>query len=363
MTSIPSTLPPSSQINSVSPFRLRNRWLTQETVVWRAVLCGLGNGALLGATIAAMLAGYEQQLVPFPFSLLLFAILGFALISAGDGILTLLWKILGVVLQRFNLETAYRLLDAVPPAHLGRILAVVLFLYGRRVFPDSIFNNLSLTPSAHLIVWPMVIGGALVAVARMPGCARVTRGTLLSAAILLNAVCVGWLLYRGSDGYLAEARQTPASVIHPLDLPNPGLSGGYAVKTLTYGSGADRQRREYGVDAALTTPTVDGTPIYAGFGGLGGTIADWFWGFDYTQLPLNGRVWYPEGEGPFPLVLIVHGNHSMAHFSDPGYAYLAEHLASRGIIAVSVDQNFLNGYMLADAGGAEMPLRGWLMTG
>ena len=46
---------------------------------------------------------------------------------------------------------------------------------------------------------------------------------------------------------------------------------------------------------------------------------------------------------PFPLVLMVHGNHAMEDFSDPGYAYLGEHLASRGIVAVTVDENFLNG--------------------
>ena len=37
-------------------------------------------------------------------------------------------------------------------------------------------------------------------------------------------------------------------------------------------------------------------------------------------LGVNARVWYPDGPGPFPLALIVHGNHKMAEFSDPGYA-------------------------------------------
>jgi dienelactone hydrolase len=59
-------------------------------------------------------------------------------------------------------------------------------------------------------------------------------------------------------------------------------------------------------------------------------------------MPLNARVWYPEGAGPFPLLLIVHGNHRMQDFSDPGYAYLGEHLASHGYIVASVDENFLN---------------------
>ena len=58
---------------------------------------------------------------------------------------------------------------------------------------------------------------------------------------------------------------------------------------------------------------------------------------------------------------IVHGNHSMTQYSDAGFAYLAAHLASRGMIAVSVDENFVNGFLLADGGGQEMPLRGWLL--
>lgn len=339
----------------------RGRWLTDETHLWRAILDGLGSGALLGTALAAMLAGYEQQLLPLPWNLLLFAFLGFAFISAGDGILTLLWKILGFVLRQFKAERPYRLLHAIPQAQIGRLLAMALFLYGRLLFPETIFNNLSLPPSTHLLVWPITLGVALVAVARMRTRRREVRLALLGAALLLNGVAIGWLLYRGTDGYLAQAEMTPAIDVSPLALPNPGLRGNYQVNTLTYGSGSDRQRDEYAADAALITPMVDGSVIYAGFGGLGGAVSNWYWGFDYSHLPLNGRVWYPEGVGPFPLVLIVHGNHSMAHFSDAGYAYLGEHLASRGMIAVSVDENFLNGYMLADAGGQEMPLRGWLL--
>jgi ATP-dependent Lon protease len=59
-------------------------------------------------------------------------------------------------------------------------------------------------------------------------------------------------------------------------------------------------------------------------------------------MPLNGRVWYPDGPGPFPLVLIVHGNHNMKDFSDPGYGYLGELLASRGYIFASIDENFID---------------------
>ena len=43
------------------------------------------------------------------------------------------------------------------------------------------------------------------------------------------------------------------------------------------------------------------------------------------------------------MILTVHGNHGMEHHSDPGYAYLGEHLSSRGFVMVSVDENFING--------------------
>ena len=92
-------------------------------------------------------------------------------------------------------------------------------------------------------------------------------------------------------------------------------------------------------------------------------------GFDARALPLQARVWFPAGEGPFPLALIVHGNHDMEDSSDPGYGYLGEHLASRGIILASVDANFLNGSLIdqvefyKDRPGLEEEndARGWLL--
>jgi dienelactone hydrolase len=90
-------------------------------------------------------------------------------------------------------------------------------------------------------------------------------------------------------------------------------------------------------------------------------LRDWYWDFDPTRYPLNGHVWQPQGDGPFPLVLIVHGNHTMEEFSDPGYAYLCEHLASHGYFAVSVDENFLNGTWSGDHRGKELPARAWFL--
>ncbi|MCZ7583778.1 MAG: hypothetical protein M5R36_10815 [Deltaproteobacteria bacterium] len=80
-------------------------------------------------------------------------------------------------------------------------------------------------------------------------------------------------------------------------------------------------------------------------------IREYYWTWSQT-VPLHAKGYYPDGAGPFPLVLIVHGNHTPSEPSWPGYAYLTEQLATHGFISVSVDENFLNG------GSGEMDARG-----
>ena len=149
-----------------------------------------------------------------------------------------------------------------------------------------------------------------------------------------------------------------ASRVEALAAPDPSVKGPHAVRFLYYGSGTDRRRPEYRDSVTLKTPTVDATPFLPQFE----KNRKWakkrrnYWGFGPSAFPLNARVWYPEGGGPFPVVLIVHGNHDMKDFSDPGYAYLGELLASRGYIVASVDENFLNGD-LRDENDA----RGWIL--
>lgn len=154
-----------------------------------------------------------------------------------------------------------------------------------------------------------------------------------------------------------------------LELPNPGLPGNYAVLTLAYGSGKDQQRDLFSEDADLISQSVDGSKLIENWDGFSGWLRTSYWGFDVTELPLQARIWYPDGEGPFPLVLVVHGNHAMEDYSDPGYAYLGELFASRGIILASVDENFINSSISSlveffeDRPGLkeENDARGWLL--
>lgn len=139
-----------------------------------------------------------------------------------------------------------------------------------------------------------------------------------------------------------------------ISAPNPGLPGTLHVKTMYYGSGTDKRRPEFKDSVTLKTPSVDGS-AFVSITGDAAKAHDKDWGFTLKKMPLNGRVWYPDGDGPFPLVLVVHGNHTPDDYSDPGYRYLGEQLASHGFILVSVDENFINGLSGENDG------RGWLL--
>ncbi|MEJ7809956.1 MAG: hypothetical protein WKG32_05990 [Gemmatimonadaceae bacterium] len=173
------------------------------------------------------------------------------------------------------------------------------------------------------------------------------RSALVAGAVLVTA-CAQPLKLAHDDSRLVLANQR-------LTAPDPTATGPLTVRTLTYGSGTDKRRREYR-QVAIKTKTVDGSKLAAAPNPALGKSRAKYWGFDFAKLPVNGRVWYPEGAGPYPLVLVVHGNHNMKDYSDPGYGYLGELLASRGFIVASVDENFLNGNIRG-----ENDARGWML--
>lgn len=118
-----------------------------------------------------------------------------------------------------------------------------------------------------------------------------------------------------------------------LDDPTaPGRCGGS--EPFEYGDGNDRDRRTTDVTAYFNSPDSEvSVPMNA--------------------VPLHGVGRMPRGDGPFPLVLVVHGNHSPTDPSHTGYDYLLDLLASHCMIAVSVEEDFLNGFV-----SGEMDARG-----
>jgi hypothetical protein len=145
---------------------------------------------------------------------------------------------------------------------------------------------------------------------------------IITVALCLLAVAVNifllWLLgHHGSTENLVSWRPPAATMPPKLAAADPSQNGPYRVERLFYGAGTDLRRPEYGSRVAIKTRTVDASDFFKDFKGWKRWARKKYWGFDVDKLPLNARVWYPDGGGPFPLALIVHGNHNSGLFHDP----------------------------------------------
>lgn len=327
---------------------------------WFGFANGLATGASLAVALSFALMGTK---IGSPLGWFMDAIVAGALgaffVSSG-GLVELAWKGLGRLVRKTQVRALHVIWDVVPLRLLGLTPVIVLFASAGLPREKNPLSFIALFPLAKLLTVLFALAGGLLGWARVAGATPV-RNVCLAATVLLNVTAFGWLAWPGPAGAVSRAALTPAVGVAAITAEDPRLAGPFTVKTLTYGSGTDQRRPEYAGGVALATPVVDATPIHPGPGGLAGAFDRWYWGFDYSALPLNARVWYPDGAGPFPLFVIVHGAHAHDDFSDPGYAYLGEHLAGRGLIVVSVDENFLGGNWLQDLNGVENPLRGWLL--
>ena len=131
-------------------------------------------------------------------------------------------------------------------------------------------------------------------------------------------------------------------VLTQIDLTQPGIYE-EGITEVKYGS-YDPQNSEYNRDNYLVQHIstnyefdrwVDTSAFYSS------SLTD---GLQTDKIPINGILRVPpeifSGES-FPLAIIVHGWSSAAD-SEEGYIYLCDQLASHGIIAASIDENFYN---------------------
>ena len=325
-------------------------WVKPAPESWK----GAGNAALaLGLLVFAawLLFAHSGPLavraiiIAFFVTLGLLAVLGLQLISLLIG-----W------LNRIPFDYRWKLLSAV-------------FFFVAPIF--TLRTQGGLVVSLGVALAASLLGGCAWLLFRSRGDLPLARRTVLILGALLGAAgllfALLWVTNRGLDPRPQARAAEIGAPLARVRLENPTASGPYTVATLTYGCGSDRCRPEFGAQVGLKTESVDGSHLLAGtWSGLSDRVRPLIWGFDRTALPLNGRVWYPQGgpsAGPFPLVLMVHGNHEMQDFSDPGYEYLGELLASRGFILVSLDENFLNGGFidLINPTRNENDARAWLM--
>ncbi|HET7169167.1 MAG TPA: hypothetical protein VFI69_08175 [Candidatus Limnocylindrales bacterium] len=262
-----------------------------------------------------------------------------------------------------------RFLAAFPLPSLGAFgILLWIVMAGRDVAPLGLLTPGAVGPYVYVVG----VAGGLLGLARRairaPGGVRPGPVRRVVAAVAVTALVIttsGAIAIALSPGTLEGVAQHDTSYdglsLTPAGLADPGAPGAYEVVRWTYGSGRDARRPAFGGDADVITPTVDASSVLPVLGNGADEIRRWFWGFGAEALPLDGLVWMPRGAGPYPLVLIVHGNHAMGDFSEDGYAYLAEHLASRGFIAVSIDEDFLNGSWVGEWKGNEQLVRAWLL--
>jgi hypothetical protein len=293
---------------------------------------------------------------------------GFVYVSALGWLPVLIMTISILILSFIAAWLTISLLRLLARIHFWLAVALVTGIPGLMMF-----FHLTM-PGTLLVLFTIALFCALVGGAiwqfrktKWAGLKKLQRVFAIASLIIGLAGITGGLTWLLQPGHPVEMPSNAAMSVENLppilERSNPGEPGTYRVAFLTYGSGEDQRRKEFGSEAHLITEPVDGSTFLESWTGFSGKMRTRYFGFDQKSLPLNAKVWYPEGEGPFPLVLIVHGNHLAQNFSDPGYEYLGELLASRGYILASVDQNFLNGSYTDMPKGLnnENDARGWLL--
>lgn len=110
-----------------------------------------------------------------------------------------------------------------------------------------------------------------------------------------------------------------------IDLEKSGKK--YEVETIYYGD-----------------ETMDLTS-YVNYSGKKKKRRDLLFSHSLTKAPIAGVMYKPVNDEKKDVLFIVHGNHRATTKSHLGYEYLGRYLAERGIAVVSVDMNYLNGFL------------------
>jgi dienelactone hydrolase len=270
-----------------------------------------------------------------PWGLLVDLLIGLALGLALLGLGTLLWQLLRWVANGWPRVLG----SAVLVATLGALALLIVFE--------------GLPPLLGLSIWAIwLLAATCLVVAALQGWRLLRRrseygdridravgAALAGSALLLAVALIVWWWWPGAA---EPVLPLAAGGAEPLVLPDPGVPGPLPVATLRYGSGAPGWRPEYGQRAALRTEPVDLSEFFT-LGPVARTARGWVLGYGLDAVPRNAVVYYPsEGEGPFPLVLVAHGNANLFVPSEDGYAWLGRHLASHGFVVASIDAAVFN---------------------
>ncbi|SDR91138.1 Chlorophyllase [Paenibacillaceae bacterium GAS479] len=304
----------------------------RDTVFWRRAMTAIWIAAafLCGATSLGLPLGFGASL-----DIMVMTLIGTIVLALGSWLIAWLLAVIRLPMPRLFLGGCLTL--------AGGMLTVLL------VIETTLLAALLLS-----VTYAFVAAGAGIVFALV--CSRLSPRrprphlVVVAAAFTLLLVPLGIdFSASGLGGSLDDSADSDAPI-------NRVESGSYAYSVLTYGSGVGR-RDEFSGGADVLTETVDGSAMLTSWSGL----QSWYWGFEPERLPINGTLWLPQGKGPFPLVLIVHGNHIALQPSDQGYSYLGDLLAGKGYAVASVDQNFFNYSPWSGISDSDMRLRAWML--
>jgi hypothetical protein len=249
-----------------------------------------------------------------------------------------------------------RLLVVSVPARAGR--GIIVASAGALVALVAFMSLPIVTALALWSVWlaaftALALGLAAAADARRHAWLRMAAALVGVGAFAAAAL---WWLAPGDAPALppAEVRRPAAAV-----QPDPDTPGPFAVGTFTYGAGGPRWRDTYAPADVATTP-VDLADL-VDVGGVAAPLRRLALGHGLDAVPRNALVWHPQGDGPFPLVLIAHGNANLFVPSETGYAWLGAHLASHGFVVASIDASAFNTLPIAGSLRGENDARALLM--
>ncbi|HEV2194177.1 MAG TPA: hypothetical protein VGR55_01245 [Candidatus Acidoferrum sp.] len=257
-----------------------NNWMlirpgpeVRRGVVWATIAAAAANVAIAGLT---MRTGFGYA---FDF--------GFAILVAA---LCISLVMLGVML----LLTILRKLPRVATGIVIGCCVIVMMLWGPVGTPMAIVVGL-VEGVLGATIATFFAGGFGQAALRK----KILVSLLFAGGVAGNVYFVWLFAHAGSMDKLIAWKPPAESMPAKLVVEDPSAKGPYRVKKLFYGVGNDIRRPEYGASVAIKTRTVDASDFFKDFKGWKRWARKKYWKFDVDKLPLNGRVWYPEGPGRF----------------------------------------------------------------
>lgn len=173
----------------------------------------------------------------------------------------------------------------------------------------------------------------------------------MASGLLFSAIVI-FIMFEGFedsyiDDYLALSHMEQSE--HTEDLKEELNKGNNQVSIIEYGAEKKRVKpaKKKGI-TYLESETMNLSPYVDGYEGVDAKYRELYQGYTIKNVPLAGRIWYPEEKSNCPVLFIIHGNHNFTTQSYLGYDYLGKYLASHGYVVVSVDENFCNGGILGN---------------